>query len=234
MTFPIATPPDFPAGSDFVLPVDKPQGLTSFDVIRRLRRILGIKKIGHAGTLDPMATGLLICLVGGATRQQDSFMGLPKAYTGTLRLGETTPSYDADTEVIERRDPSGVTEEAVRAATEPLTGAIEQVPPMYSAVKIEGQRLYEKARRGMEVERAARPVHVYRFDLDAFRRPDVDFFVACSKGTYVRTLAHDLGQALGVGAHLVALRRTAIGPVTVEQAWTLEALEAARTARVEG
>ncbi len=209
-----------------ILLVDKPKGITSFDVIRRLRRALGIKKMGHAGTLDPMATGLLVVLVGReATRLQDRFMALPKTYTGTLRLGEATPSQDAESEVVERRDPSGVTDAALDAARADLEGEILQRPPMYSAVKVGGERLYKKARRGETVEREPRPVTVYRFVLGERRGPDVDFEVACSKGTYVRTLAHDLGAALGVGAHLTALRREAIGPFRAEEAWALEALE---------
>ena len=205
--------------------MDKPQGLTSFDVIRRLRRALDVKKMGHAGTLDPMATGLLIVLVGReATRLQDTFMGFPKVYSGTIRLGQTTASYDAESPVEEERSVEGVTQEALEAARQRFLGEIEQVPPMYSAVKVGGERLYKKARRGEEIEREPRRVSVERFDLGALRGRDVDFEVACSKGTYVRSLAHDLGQALGVGAHLVALRREAIGPFRADEACTLDAL----------
>ena len=216
-----------PAEPPYVLPVDKPGGLSSFGVIRRLRPLLGTRKIGHAGTLDPMATGLLVCLVGReATRLQDRFMGLPKIYTGTIRLGISTDSYDAEGEVTAERDASGVTDEQLGAARERFLGDITQRPPMHSAVKVGGERLYKKARRGEEIERAARPVTIYRFDLTERRGDAVDFVVECSKGTYVRSLAHDLGEALGVGAHLAALRRTAIGPFTVEEAWTLAGLEA--------
>lgn len=237
---PLAKPPTLPDIEGAVLLLDKPAGMTSFDVIRRLRPLLGTRKIGHAGTLDPMATGLLICLVGNATKAQDHFLGQAKAYEATIRLGESTPSQDAETEVSERRDASAVTDDAIRAAAEALTGEIEQIPPMYSAVKVQGQRLYKAARKGEEVDRAARPVVIYRFDIDAVRGPgarsgpngsdgpagtrDVDVFVACSKGTYVRTLAHDLGEALGVGGHLVRLRRTHIGDFDVASAWTLEGL----------
>ncbi len=214
-------------GEPAILLVDKPGGLSSFGVIRRLRPLLGTKKIGHAGTLDPAATGLLICLVGrAATRLQDRFMGLPKTYTGTLRLGATTETYDAEGAVVETVDasPVTVTDADLDAARQRFLGETAQRPPMYSAVKVEGERLYKKARRGETVERSARPVSVYRFDLTERRGDDVDFVVECSKGTYVRTLAHDLGQALGVGAHLAALRRTAIGPFSVAEAWTLGAL----------
>ena len=231
---PVARPPQLPDVQAAVLPLDKPAGMTSFDVIRRLRPLLGTRKIGHAGTLDPMATGLLVCLLGDATKAQDHFLGQAKAYEATIRLGESTPSQDAETEVSLRRDASAVTDAAIRAAAEALTGEIAQIPPMYSAVKVDGQRLYKAARKGEEVERAARAVVVYRFDVDAVHdgagpdgTRDVDVFVACSKGTYVRTLAHDLGEALGVGGHLVRLRRTHVGDFDVATAWTLDGLAAA-------
>ena len=224
LPFPLWTAGTLPDGPDGVLPIDKPAGLTSFDVIRRLRPLLGLRKIGHAGTLDPMATGLVVCLVGGATKLSDHFLTQPKAYEGTVRLGETTPSQDAETEVEERRPLDGVTEAAVREAAAGLTGALEQIPPMHSAVKVGGRKLYDLARKGETIERAARPVVVYRFDVERVALPDVDVFVACSKGTYVRTLAHDLGQRLGVGGHLTRLRRVASGDLTVDAAWTLDAL----------
>ncbi len=210
-----------------VLLVDKPPGWTSFDVIRRLRRLLGVRKIGHAGTLDPMATGLLICLVGRATKLMESFMGMPKEYTGVLRLGEVTPSYDADTGVTERRPWAHLTDADLDAARRALEGEIEQRPPLYSAVKVGGERLYKKARRGETMETPPRRVRIDAFELSGREGADVSFVVRCSKGTYVRSLAHDFGAALGTGAHLVALRRTAIGPYRVEQAWTLDALGAA-------
>ncbi len=212
-------------GAAGVLLVDKPPRLTSFDVVARVRRALGESKVGHAGTLDPMATGLLIILVGrDATRVQDRFMGLPKIYTGTLRLGETTASYDADSPVERRIDAGGVSDEALESAAADLTGNIQQRPPAFSAVKVGGERLYKKARRGETVDVMARPTTVYAFELVGRRGDDVDFRVECSKGTYVRSLAHDLGQAVGVGAHLVALRRAAIGPFTADEAWSLEGL----------
>lgn len=210
--------------------VDKPPRITSFGVVKKVRWALRVKKVGHAGTLDPMATGLLILLVGrDATRQQDRFMGLPKVYTGTLRLGQTTPSYDADTPVETEADAGGVTDDDLERARAAFVGDILQRPPVYSAIKRGGERLYKKARRGESVEVEPRPTAVYRFDLTDRRGGDVDFRVECSKGTYVRSLAHDLGQALGVGAHLVALRREAIGPFRVDEAFALDALvEAAR------
>lgn len=209
-----------------IVPVDKPQGLTSFAVVRRLRRTFGVRRVGHAGTLDPMATGLLLVLVGrAATRRQDEFMVMRKTYTGTLRLGETTPSYDAETDVSRRRDPSSITDEMLDRARERFLGEVLQLPPMYSAVKMGGERLYRKARRGEEVEREPRRVTIHRFELTARRGDNVDFVVETSKGTYIRTLAHDVGEAVGVGAHLVALRREAIGPFHVRDAWQLDEID---------
>lgn len=211
-----------------VLLVDKAGGMTSFDVIRVLRPLVGVKKVGHAGTLDPMATGLLILLIGrGATKRMEDFMGLPKAYVGTLRLGETTPSYDADTEVETRRAADHVTDEDLDAARVPFVGEVTQRAPMYSAVHHKGERLYKKARRGETVERPPRQVTIGAFEVTGRDGADVHFRVECSKGTYIRSLAHDFGEALGVGAHLVALRRTAIGPYRVDDAWPVEALEKA-------
>ena len=210
--------------------VDKPPGVTSFGVVKKVRWAVGVKKVGHAGTLDPMATGLLIVLVGrGATRQQARFMGLPKVYTGTVRLGQTTASYDADTPVETEADASGVTNDEIDAALATLTGEILQRPPVYSAIKRGGERLYKKARRGETVEVEPRPTVVTEFVVTERRGDHLDVRVACSKGTYVRSLAHDLGAALGVGGHLTALRREAIGPFSVDEAWALDALvDAAR------
>ena len=220
--------PHFPEQlEEAVIPVDKPQGWTSFDIVKKMRGILRVRKIGHAGTLDPMATGLLICLVGKATKRMEAFMHLEKEYTGVFRMGEVTPSYDAETEVTAFADADDVGDQDIVAATEAFKGEIEQLPPMYSAVKVKGERLYKKARRGETVERKPRQVSVYTFDITGREKNDVSFLVRCSKGTYIRTLAHDIGQVLGVGAHLVALRRTAIGPITVDSAWKIEALSEA-------
>ncbi|HET6566818.1 MAG TPA: tRNA pseudouridine(55) synthase TruB [Rhodothermales bacterium] len=219
--------PELPSTEDCVVLVDKPKGWTSFDVVRKLRRLLHVKKIGHAGTLDPMATGLLICLLGRATKRMEHFMGLPKTYEGVLRLGEATPSYDADSEVVERKDWRHLTSHDLEAARKQFRGDLEQIPPMFSAVKVGGERLYKKARRGEEVERKPRRITIYDFDLLDVAMPDVTFRVRCSKGTYVRSLAHDFGAVLGVGAHLTALRRTAIGEYDVADAWRVEALESA-------
>lgn len=222
----VVPPPSLPDSLDqAMLPVDKPKGWTSFDVIRRLRRVLGIRKIGHAGTLDPMATGLLIVLVGRATKLMNRFMNLDKVYEGVLRLGEVTPSYDAETEVEETSDWSAVADDDLERARQQFLGEIEQRTPAYSAVKMGGERLYRKARRGENVDPPPRQVTIHSFDLTARDGQDVSFTVTCSKGTYIRSLAHEFGQAVGPGAHLVALRRTAIGSFMLEDAWSIPLLE---------
>ena len=208
-----------------VLLIDKPKGATSFDVVKAVRGRVGPSKVGHAGTLDPLATGLLIILVARpATRLQEAFMHLPKTYEGTMRLGEQTPSLDAETEVEERADISHLSLDDIDAVRNRFTGQIEQIPPMYSAVKVDGEPLYKKARRGETVERAPRQVRIDRFDLRDWTPPDLTFAVECSKGTYIRSLARDVGEALGVGAHLTALRRTAIGEYRAADAWSLSTL----------
>lgn len=207
-----------------VLPVDKPRGLTSFDVIRRLRRVSPIRKIGHAGTLDPMATGLLICLFGRATRLMETFMGETKVYTGVIRLGEETPSYDAETDVVHQKSVDGVTDSGISQAAADLIGEITQITPAYSAVKVGGERLYRKARRGEKPIRPPRQVTVHSFRTTLIDHRDVRFSIECSSGTYIRALAHDLGQALGVGGHLVELRRERSGSLTASDAWPLDEL----------
>lgn len=206
--------------------VDKPSGPTSHGVIARLRRILGTRKIGHAGTLDPMATGVLVCGVGRGTKLLGHLALDAKAYTATLRLGVTTSTDDADGEPVAEVDPAGVTDEAIVAAMAALTGDIQQVPSAVSAIKVAGQRAYARVRAGEQVQLPARPVTVSRFVLYARRGPQLDVAVDCSSGTYVRALARDLGAALGVGAHLTALRRTRVGPFGLERARTLDELTA--------
>ena len=210
-----------------VLPVDKPAGWTSFRVVKKVRWLTKVKKVGHAGTLDPMATGLLICLVGKATKQMETFMHLPKTYEGVIRLGEKTPSYDAETEVFDRVDVEHLSDQEIRTTCNAFMGEIEQVPPMYSALKVGGERLYKKARRGEVIERKVRPVTITAFEIEPRIGRDVTFRISCSKGTYIRSIAHDVGDALGVGGHLVALRRTAIGDFSVDSAWSVEKLEEA-------
>ncbi|MBO6577339.1 MAG: tRNA pseudouridine(55) synthase TruB [Rhodothermales bacterium] len=207
-----------------MLLIDKPKGMSSFGVVKAVRRRVPVRKVGHAGTLDPMATGLLITLVGRATKAQDRFMGQDKRYTGTIRLGQTTASYDAESPVEQSVDTSHLTDDIIRQAVLPFTGDIEQLPPAHSAIKVGGERLYKKARRGETVLLPPRHVRVDRFEVAPLQGSDVDFEIHCSKGTYIRSLAHDLGAALGVGAHLIALRRTAIGDQQVSDAWGFEAL----------
>ena len=200
-----------------LLLVDKPGGMTSHDVVDVVRRALHTRKVGHAGTLDPMATGLLVLGVGRATRLLRFLGALPKTYQGTLRLGVETTTLDADGEVI-RESAVDADEAAVRSAMTALVGESVQRPPAYSAVKVGGRKLYEAARAGVELEAEPRPIRIEAFDLLSFASPDAAFRVTCSSGTYVRVLAADVGAALSCGAHLVALRRTAIGPFLVADA----------------
>ena len=211
----------WPEGTGFLL-VDKPKGPTSHDLVSRVRGRFKVKKVGHGGTLDPMATGLMILLLGKATKLSDRVMGHDKVYEGTMRLGVETDTQDAEGEVVAERDASGVTREALEAAMKAMQGDQMQTPPMASARKVGGVPLYRLAREGKTVEREARLGHVYRFDLLWFEGAEARFRVACTKGTYVRTLAHDLGRALGCGAHLTALRRTKVGEVGVERAHPFE------------
>lgn len=195
-----------------------------------MRRIAGTRKVGHAGTLDPMATGVLVVGINKATRLLTYIVGTSKTYTATIRLGESTVTDDAEGEVTATRSAAGVSEEAVRAGVAALTGEIEQVPSSVSAIKVNGERAYARVRSGEEVKLAARPVTIHRFEVHQFSRVrdgealDVDVTVECSSGTYIRALARDLGEAIGVGGHLTALRRTQVGPYTLGQAHTLEQL----------
>jgi tRNA pseudouridine55 synthase len=216
-----------------VLLVDKPHGGTSHDVVARLRRKLGMKRIGHAGTLDPMATGLLIMLIGKATRVSQYLISLDKEYEGTIELGKITNSQDADGEVLETRPVPPLTEAEVRAAMQTFQGDQYQTPPMFSAIKIKGVPLYKKARKGEEVEREPRFIRVSGYELTRCALPHLDFRLRCSKGTYVRTLAHDLGQKLGCGAHLCALRRTAIDRFRIDAALPLEEIEGLPVSEIE-
>lgn len=207
--------------------VDKPDGMTSHDVVARVRRIMGTRKVGHAGTLDPMATGVLVLGIERATKLLGHLALDTKAYLATIRLGASTTTDDAQGDVLSTSDTSAVTDEAVAAGIAKLTGHIQQVPSAVSAVKVDGKRAYARVRAGEEVELAARPVEVSRFDLLSTRREDgleLDVMVECSSGTYVRALARDLGADLGVGGHLAALRRTRVGPFDLRVVTTLEKL----------
>ncbi len=212
-----------------VLLVDKDPGFTSHNAVALCRRILGTKKVGHCGTLDPMATGMLIVVIGKATKVQDRLMGEDKVYTATMKLGIETNSQDADGQVVAEKPTEGVTEEAIRAAFDHFLGAFDQVPPMYSAVKINGVPCYKLARKGREVERKARAVQVLGYTISRIDlvSAEVDFTVHCTKGFYVRTYAHDIGQRLGCGAHLTALRRLRSGAFDISQAVPVPELKAA-------
>lgn len=201
---------------DGVLLVDKSPGMTSHDVVAVARRCLNTKKIGHCGTLDPMATGMLILVIGRATRIQDLLMSEDKEYLGTMKLGSTTNTQDKEGEVIEEKPVPDLTDEQLRAPFEELRGDFYQMPPMVSAIKKDGVPLYKLARKGQEVEREPRLVHVFDYEITRKELPEVDFRVVCSKGFYVRTYAHDIGQKLGCGAHLSALRRTRSGSFTFD------------------
>ncbi len=225
-----ASAPDY----DGVLLVDKPSEHTSHDVVARVRGILRMKRVGHAGTLDPMATGLLVILLGKATKLSQYLMSVDKTYTGSVTLGKITDTQDAEGEVLETRPVSPLSEDQVRAALRSMIGDQYQTPPMYSAIKIQGRPLYKAARAGEEVEREPRFIRISRFDRTRWAAPDLlDFRVDCTKGTYVRTLAHDLGQKLGCGGHLSALRRISSGQLHVDRAVTLEALQAMTPAQVQ-
>lgn len=214
-----------------VILIDKPLNWTSFQVVNKIRWLIrstfDIKKIkvGHAGTLDPLATGLLILCTGKMTKQIEQFMGQEKEYTGTFTLGATTPSYDLETEIDQKYPTEHITNEILQNTLAQFEGTIEQFPPVFSALKKEGKRLYEFAREGVEVEIPSRKVHIRSFELTQITKPKVDFKVSCSKGTYIRSLAHDYGKALKSGAHLSALRRTRIGEFNVDQAISIEDFE---------
>lgn len=211
-----------PYGEVFL--VDKPLEWTSFDVVKKIRNALRIKKVGHAGTLDPLASGLLIVCAGRQTKQIDSYMGQEKEYTGTFVIGATTESFDLEKPIIPVADPSGITFEQVKAAAAQLTGDILQVPPMHSAIKVDGKRVYESARQGIEVKMEARPVQVREFEITGFENNVIHFRISCSKGTYIRSLARDLGEILGVGAYMSSLCRTRIGDFKLSEAKELMSL----------
>ncbi len=251
-------PDPFPKGAVFL--IDKPLAWTSFGAVNKVRYLLARKtgnkklKVGHAGTLDPLATGLLILCVGDYTKKIETFQAMPKTYTGTITFGSTTPSFDLEKAPDTPFPTAHLTKSVLETAREQFLGDILQVPPIFSAIKVDGRRLYKNARTGQEVEMPHRPVHVASFDLlgelrsvplgldgviiaskkgsNIMLHPDyseglqLDFQVGCSKGTYIRSLANDLGQAVGSGAYLSSLRRTAIGDFGVENAWSIDALEA--------
>lgn len=198
--------------------IDKPFRWTSFDVVHKLRKVLGIRKIGHAGTLDPLATGLLIVCAGKFTKRINDYQGLEKEYTGTMVVGQTTPSHDLETLPTEPLPLHDLTMEQLLSARDRLTGLIDQVPPLHSAIKIDGERAYKFARKGIEKKIEPRKVEIRAFELTRIELPQIDFRIVCSKGTYIRSLVRDFGEMTGKGAYMSALRRTRIGDFRVEDA----------------
>lgn len=220
---------NFPKGE--VLLVNKPIGWTSFDVVKLIRSFICNKynlkklKVGHAGTLDPMATGLLIICTGTKTKQIDSYQGMDKVYVGQMQLGATTPSFDKETEPVKHFDITDITIEMLEKSSRKFLGEIQQVPPAYSAIKINGQRAYSLARKKVEITLKPRTVQIYEFNILSFVPPYVDFSVKCSKGTYIRSLVRDFGENLQNGAFLTALKRTQIGSYKLSAAWSVEAFK---------
>jgi tRNA pseudouridine55 synthase len=208
-----------------VLLLDKPIGWTSFNMVQKVRHLTKVTKVGHAGTLDPLATGLLIICTGKFTKQINTYMGMTKEYTGTLVIGATTPTYDLESEPENFQSIDRITEEQIKAATKQFVGAILQMPPQHSAIKKDGKRLYESARQGIEVKVDPRPITIESFEITHIDLPKIDFKVVCSTGTYIRSLVKDFGDALGVGAYMSALRRTKIGAFNVEDAMQWENLQ---------
>lgn len=209
---------------DRIILIDKPLEWTSFDVVNKLRKKLKIKKIGHAGTLDPLATGLLILCTGKFTKRIDEFQALEKEYTGNLVIGQTTPSHDLETPVSTAKDINHVSNELIKEATKKFTGIIQQIPPIHSAIKIDGKRAYKLARKGKEPELKPREVTVSEFEITAIELPNVSFRIVCSKGTYIRSIVRDFGEDLGVGAYLSKLCRTRIGAFHLKDAVTIDAI----------
>ncbi len=209
-----------------VLSIDKPGGMSSHDVVNRVRRVAGLRRVGHAGTLDPLATGVMLVCVGRATRLVEYLVGLPKWYEATVRLGQATNTYDADGEVVAERPCFHITPSQITQELQQFYGTIQQLPPMFSAIKKDGQPLYKLARQGIEVARDYRDVTIYELELLDCVLPDVRIRVHCSTGTYIRSLAHDLGERLGCGGHITTLRRTAVGAFGTETAVSLDKLSA--------
>lgn len=208
-----------------VLLIDKPIEWTSFDVIHKIRKLINVRKVGHAGTLDPLATGLLIVCTGKFTKTINEFMALEKEYTGTFTLGATTPTYDLESKPENFKPAESIDRKAIDEAVKLFAGEILQVPPAHSAIKVDGKRSYELARKGKEVRSEPRKITIKEFEITNVKMPVVHFRVVCTTGTYIRSLAYDYGQALGCGAYLSALRRTRIGACKVEDAYTIEQFE---------
>ncbi|MCB9261603.1 MAG: tRNA pseudouridine(55) synthase TruB [Flavobacteriales bacterium] len=209
----------------YTISIDKPLGWTSFQVVKKIKYLTKVKKVGHAGTLDPLATGLLIICTGKNTKKINDFQAQPKEYTGSFTIGHTTPSFDLETEPENEKPIDSINIETLQTVAENFVGDIMQIPPIFSAVKIKGERAYEKARRGEDVVIEAKPIKIMQFEIEAFEPPIVKFKIACSKGTYIRSIARDFGEALGCGAYLSELRRTKIGDFSVEEAYSVQRFE---------
>lgn len=218
--------PNFQAGE--VILIDKPSDWTSFDVVNFIRSLIkrfhgiGKLKVGHAGTLDPLATGLLILCTGKQTKQIDNYQGMDKIYTGTMKLGITTPTYDLESEADAHFSVDSITLEQIEEIRKQFIGDIEQIPPIYSAIKIDGKRAFDYARKKEDVKLMPRPVRINEFTIETTNFPELSFYVSCSKGTYIRSLVHDFGKSLQNGACMTSLRRTQIGDFSIENAWKLE------------
>ncbi|MGL6068322.1 MAG: tRNA pseudouridine(55) synthase TruB [Sediminibacterium sp.] len=205
--------------------IDKPLGWTSFDVVRKIRNLTKVIKVGHAGTLDPLATGLLIVCTGKFTKKINEYMGMPKTYTGTFTIGATTPTYDLESEPVNFKTIDSISASQIQQTTKQFMGDILQIPPIHSAIKRDGQPVYLAARKGEDIVLEPRPVTIYDFAITAIQLPILHFLVRCSTGTYIRSLAHDFGQALGTGAYMSSLRRTHIGAFEVHNAYSMETFE---------
>ena len=214
--------PDVNFSEGEIILVDKPSGPTSFQIVNKIRKIIDVKKVGHSGTLDPKASGLMIICTGKKTKVMDSFINLNKTYSGVIRLGLTSASMDTETECIETPIPEALDEKKILEARDSFIGEIEQTPPMYSAVKIDGKKLYNLARKGKSVEREPRKIFIERFDITKIDLPDIHFIITCSKGTFIRVIADDFGKKLNTGAVLIELRRIGIGNFWIEDAITID------------
>jgi tRNA pseudouridine55 synthase len=208
-----------------IIVVDKPAGITSFDVVRKIRHKFKTKKVGHCGTLDPIATGILVVLLGSDTKLFSKFSGFDKSYMATLQLGMSTSTGDCQGDVLNRCDASKISTRDLEDVFKEFTGEINQLPPMFSALKYHGRKLYEWARKGIEVPRQKRKIKIHELKICNFNLPYVDFYINCSKGTYVRTLAHDIGYRLGCGACLTSLRRVKLGPFNIDEAITMDKID---------
>jgi tRNA pseudouridine55 synthase len=215
---------DYTSPEGHVLLVDKPLEWTSFDVVKKLKYALNLKKVGHAGTLDPLATGLLILCSGKKTKEIEKYQGQDKEYTGTIVIGQTTASFDLETEPTKPVDIGHITYEQIFNVAASFLGISEQTPPIFSAVKVDGKRAYNEARKGKDFKLKSRPIRIEEFEITRIDLPKVEFRVVCSKGTYIRSLANDFGEKLAVGGYLSALRRTKIGDFTVDEAKTIKEL----------